>query len=147
MDAMVIVERACDDIMRKHGPGHTECFYEKLLSHHLYEKCVPFLTQVDCYIQEGSTQVQVGRIDMEVCHHTILEFKVGACVRQQDMAQLDKYVRAREAMGASLKCAAVVCFRSDGAVEVCKRNLLQAVQDGVVPPAHAAVAAPAPHQE
>ena len=54
---MALVREACDSIMREHGPGHTECVYEKLLSHWFYERCVPFMTQVDCFIQKDEAQV------------------------------------------------------------------------------------------
>lgn len=118
VDVMQIVESASNEIMREHASGHTECVYEKLLSHYFYERCIPFLTQVDCFIQRNNTQVHVGRIDMEVAHNTILELKVGAAVRQQDVAQLMKYVRAKRECGMRVKNAAVVCFRTDGRVEI-----------------------------
>lgn len=57
LDVMALVREACDSIMREHGPGHTECVYEKLLSHWFYERCVPFMTQVDCFIQKDEAQV------------------------------------------------------------------------------------------
>lgn len=55
---------------------------------------------------------------MEVAHNTILELKVGACVRQQDVNQLMKYVNAKRACGLYVKHAAVVCFRVDHTVEI-----------------------------
>lgn len=55
---------------------------------------------------------------MEVAHCAILELKVGACVRPQDVTQLVKYVTARRAGGMRVKCAAVVCFCANGTVEV-----------------------------
>ena len=63
-------------------------------------------------------QVHVGRIDMEVAHSAILELKVGASVRPQDVTQLLKYVNARRAVGMSVRKAAVVCFCGAGHVEV-----------------------------
>jgi hypothetical protein len=57
LDVMSLVREASDSIMREHGPGHTECVYEKLLSHWFYERCVPFMTQVDCFIQKDEAQV------------------------------------------------------------------------------------------
>jgi hypothetical protein len=54
---MDIVQDACNEIMREHSTGHTECVYEKLLSQYFYERCIPFLTQVDCFIQKNDTQV------------------------------------------------------------------------------------------
>jgi len=119
-NVMDTIEKGCDLIMKEHGTGHTEAFYEKALSHYLYELCIPFLTQVDCFVQKSSAQIHVGRIDMEVSHSTILEFKVGTNVRPQDLTQLQKYIRARQACGIEIKCAAVICFRTDGKVEVCK---------------------------
>jgi GxxExxY protein len=113
-----LIRAACEDIIRDHPTGHTECFYEKLLSQYLYEQCIPFLTQVDCFIQRGNTQVLVGRIDMEVAHSTILELKVGVRVRQADIDQLMKYVRAKQACGMTLRNAAVICFRTDNHVEI-----------------------------
>jgi len=76
------------------------------------------MTQVDCFIQKGNTQVHVGRIDMELAHSALLELKVGACVRQQDVNQLMKYVNAKRACGLQVKHAAVICFRQDGQVEI-----------------------------
>lgn len=113
-----LVRAACDDIIRDHPAGHTEAFYEKLLSQYFYEQCIPFLTQVDCFIQRGNTQVHVGRIDMEVAHNTLLELKVGTRVRQADVDQLMKYVRAKQACGMALRNATVVCFRTDNRVEI-----------------------------
>ena len=55
---------------------------------------------------------------MEVAHNTILELKVGACVRQQDVNQLMKYVNAKRACGLTVKHAGVVCFRQDHSVEI-----------------------------
>jgi hypothetical protein len=63
-------------------------------------------------------QVHVGRIDMEVAHCAILELKVGASVRPQDVTQLLKYVNARQAVGMRVRRAAVVCFCAAGHVEV-----------------------------
>jgi hypothetical protein len=63
-------------------------------------------------------QVHVGRIDMEVAHSAILELKVGASVRPQDVTQLLKYVNARRAGGMQVRRAAVVCFCAAGHVEV-----------------------------
>jgi GxxExxY protein len=118
LDVMDVVSRACAEIMHEHGPGHTECVYEKLLSQYLYEKCVPFLTQVDCFIQKSDTQVHVGRIDMEIAHNTIIELKVGVKVRPQDIEQLRKYVHAKRACGMNIRNAAVVCFTTSKKVEI-----------------------------
>jgi len=115
---MPVLQAACDEIIRDHPAGHTECFYEKLLSQYLYEQCVPFLTQVDCFIQRGNTQVHVGRIDMEIAHNTIVELKVGTRVRKADVDQLMKYVRAKQACGMALHDAAVICFRTDNTIEI-----------------------------
>jgi GxxExxY protein len=115
---MEFVQQACREIMLEHCTGHTECVYEKLLSQYFYERCIPFLTQVDCFIQKNDTQIHVGRIDMEVAHSTILELKVGAGIRPQDINQLMKYVRARQASGMKLKNAAVLCFKTDNTVEI-----------------------------
>ncbi len=116
-DVMSVLREICNTIMEEHRTGNTECFYEKLIGQHLYERCIPFLTQVDCFVQQGSTQVHVGRIDMEIAHNTIIELKIGQKVRQADVDQLLKYVRAKKACGMNLKNAAVVCFRADNTVE------------------------------
>ncbi len=55
---------------------------------------------------------------MEVAHSAILELKVGAGVRPQDVSQLMKYVRAKQACGMKVKHAAVICFRTDNTVEI-----------------------------
>lgn len=118
IDVMKIIENATNEIMQEHASGHTECVYEKLLSQYLYERCIPFLTQVDCFIKKNNTHINVGRIDMEIAHNTILELKVGAGVKQQDISQLMKYVRAKRECGMRVKNAAVVCFRTDNQVEI-----------------------------
>ncbi len=115
---MSILRDACDEIMKEHHSGHTECVYEKLLSQYFYERCIPFMTQVDCFIQTSSTQVYVGRLDIEIAHSTIVELKVGPRVKQADIDQLMKYVRAKQACGMKLRNAAVVCFRTDNTVEI-----------------------------
>ncbi len=117
-DVMGVLREICDAIMRDHHSGQTECFYEKMIGQYLYERCIPFMTQVDCFIQQGCTQVLVGRIDMEIAHNTLIELKVGPRARQADIDQLMKYVRAKRACGMNLKNAAVVCFRTDGTVEI-----------------------------
>jgi len=60
---------------------------------------------------------------MEIAHNTILELKVGASVKQQDITQLMKYVNAKRACGMRLKHAAVVCFRADHTVEIVEVHL------------------------
>ena len=117
-DVMSMLREICDIIMREHHTGQTECVYEKLIGQHLYERCIPFLTQVDCFIQQSSTQIYVGRLDMEIAHTTIIELKIGPKVRQADIDQLMKYVNAKKACGMNLKNAAVVCFRTDNTVEI-----------------------------
>lgn len=117
-DVKSIVGTACKSIMNEHSVGHTECVYEKLLAQYFYERCIPYMTQVDCFIQKGNTQVHIGRIDIEVAHSTILELKVGAGVKQQDVNQLMKYVNAKKACGLLVKNAAVICFRQDNQVEI-----------------------------
>jgi GxxExxY protein len=120
---MEIIREACDEIMKEHSTGHTECVYEKLLSQYLYERCIPFMTQVDCFVQKGDTHVHVGRIDMEVAHTTILELKVGTAVKLQDLNQVMKYVKAKRKSGMDVQNAAVVCFRTDNTVEIKRLKL------------------------
>lgn len=117
-DIMHVVRVACKEIMETHKSRQTECFYEKMLACHLYERGIPYMTQVDCFVQRGTTQVLVGRLDMEIAHNTILELKVAPRVTPADEAQLMKYVRAKRACGMKLEHAAVVCFRDDGEVEI-----------------------------
>jgi hypothetical protein len=117
-DVMSVMREICDTIMDEHRTGNTECFYEKLIGQHLYERCIPFLTQVDCFIQKGSTQVLVGRIDMEIAFNTLIELKVGPKIRQVDIDQLMKYVKAKQACGMRLKNAAVICFCTDNTVQI-----------------------------
>jgi len=106
--------------MAVHRERQTECFYEKMLACYLYERGIPYMTQVDCFVQQGTTQVHVGRLDMEIAQSVILELKVAPRVTPGDRAQLMKYVRAKRACGMRLERAAVVCFRDDGAVEICE---------------------------
>jgi GxxExxY protein len=117
-DIMYVVRAACAEIMDTHKCRQTECFYEKMLACHLYERGIPYMTQVDCFVQRGTTQVLVGRLDMEIAHNTIIELKVAPKVTAADEAQLMKYVRAKQACGMRLEHAAVVCFRDDGTVEI-----------------------------
>ncbi len=122
-DIMYVVRSACNEIMETHKCRQTESFYEKMLACHLYERGIPYMTQVDCFVQRGTTQILVGRLDMEIAHNTILELKVAPRVTAADEAQLLKYVRAKQACGMRLEHAAVVCFRDDGAVEIREADL------------------------
>ena len=122
-DIMHVVRLACREIMETHKCRQTECFYEKMLACHLYERGIPYMTQVDCFVQRGTTQILVGRLDMEIAHNTIIELKVAPRVTQADEAQLMKYVRAKRACGMRLEHAAVVCFRDDGVVEIREADL------------------------
>lgn len=122
-DIMYVVQKACKEIMDTHKSRQTESFYEKMLSCHLYERGIPYMTQVDCFIQRGSTQVLVGRLDMEIAHNTIIELKVAPKITSADKAQLMKYVRAKQACGMKIQHAAVVCFRDDGDVEIAEACL------------------------
>jgi GxxExxY protein len=122
-DIMHVVRVACKEIMETHRSRQTECFYEKMLACHLYERGIPYMTQVDCFVQRGTTQILVGRLDMEIAHNTIIELKVAPKVTAADQAQLMKYVRAKLACGMKLEHAAVVCFRDDGAVEIMEARL------------------------
>ena len=122
-DIMHVVRAACREIMETHKCRQTECFYEKMLACHLYERGIPYMTQVDCFVQRGTTQILVGRLDMEIAHNTIIELKVAPRVTPADEAQLMKYVRAKRACGMRLEHAAVVCFRDDGAVEIREADL------------------------
>lgn len=74
-------------------------------------------------MQSGTTQVLVGRLDMEIAHSVILELKVAPRVTPADRAQLMKYVRAKRACGMQIEHAAVVCFREDETVEICEADL------------------------
>jgi len=117
-DVMQTLRMACGEIMEEHSTGHTECFYEKMISQYLYERNIPFITQVDCFVQTASAQVLVGRIDMEVDHTTLVELKVGPRVRRADLQQLMKYVRAKRVSGMmEIQQAVVICFRTDGRVQ------------------------------
>ena len=122
-DIMHVVRIASKEIMETHKSRQTECFYEKMLACHLYERGIPYMTQVDCFVQRGTTQILVGRLDMEIAHNTILELKVAPRVTAADHAQLMKYVRAKRGCGMKLEHAAVVCFRDDGTVEILEARL------------------------
>lgn len=45
-DVMKVVLEASAEIIQTHRGGQTEAFYEKMLSSHLYDKHIPFMTQV-----------------------------------------------------------------------------------------------------
>ena len=121
-DIMHVVKKAAKEIMETHKCRQTENFYEKMMSCHLYERGIPYMTQVDCFVQRGVTQIHVGRLDMEIAHNTILELKVGPRILPVDELQLMKYVRAKVACGMKLEHAAVVCFRDDNEVEIAELN-------------------------
>jgi hypothetical protein len=55
---------------------------------------------------------------MEIAYNTLVELKIGPKVRQADIDQLMKYVRAKQACGMNLKNALVICFRTDNTVEI-----------------------------
>jgi len=122
-DIMYVVRAAAKEIMETHKSRQTECFYEKMLACYLYERGIPYMTQVDCFVQRGTTQILVGRLDMEIAHNTILELKVAPRITPMDEAQLMKYVRAKQACGMKLEHAAVVCFRDDASVEILEVDL------------------------
>lgn len=107
---MKLIQRLCVEIIKEYPIGHTECFYEKVLSQYLYERSIPCITQVDCFVQRKYSQVMVGRIDMEVAHTVLLELKVAPQIKQADKDQLWKYIRAKKACGMQLEHAAVICF-------------------------------------
>ena len=130
-DIMQVVRTASKEIMETHKSRQTECFYEKMLACHLYERGIPYMTQVDCFVQRGTTQILVGRLDMEIAHNTIIELKVAPRVTAADHAQLMKYVRAKRACGMKLEHAAVVCFRDDGNVEILEARLGPSVVETV----------------
>ena len=122
-DIMHVVRLATKEIMETHRCRQTESFYEKMLACHLYERGIPYMTQVDCFVQRGSTQIMVGRLDMEIAQNTIIELKVAPRITPADEAQLMKYVRAKRLCGMKLEHAAVVCFRDDGTVEILEVDL------------------------
>ncbi len=122
-DIMCVVRNACKEIMDTHSTRQTESFYEKMLACHLYERGIPYMTQVDCFVQRGTTQVLVGRLDMEIAGNTIIELKVAPRATPGDHAQLMKYVRAKLACGMKIEHAAVVCFREDGRVEIVEADI------------------------
>ncbi len=107
---MRLIRKLCMEIVKEYPIGHTECFYEKVLSQYLYERSIPCITQVDCFVQRPLSQVMVGRIDMEVAHTVLLELKVAPQIKQTDKDQLWKYIRAKKASGVRLEHAAVICF-------------------------------------
>ena len=127
-DIMHVVRAACKEIIETHKSRQTECFYRKMLACHLYERGIPYMTQVDCFVQRGTTQVLVGRLDIEIAHNTIIELKVAPRITAGDEAQLMKYVRAKRACGMRLEHAAVVCFRDDGSVEI-REVVLEVMED------------------
>jgi GxxExxY protein len=107
---MRLIKKLCTEIVKEYPIGHTECFYEKVLSQYLYERSIPCITQVDCFVQRPLSQVMVGRIDMEVAHTVLLELKVAPHIKQADKDQLWKYIKAKKASGVHLEHAAVICF-------------------------------------
>lgn len=113
----------CSEIMHRHGAGQTEHFYSRMLQCWLYEKRIPFLTESECFtVSEGGTPVLIGRIDIEVDHHILLELKIGPKLSDKHERQLLKYVASRQ----GVTDAAVVCFRDDGVVQA--RHLKFGVQ-------------------
>ena len=45
-DIMWVVRRGCEEIMERHRARQTESFYEKMLACYLYERGIPYMTQV-----------------------------------------------------------------------------------------------------
>ena len=45
-DIMWVVRRGCQEIMELHKGRQTEAFYEKMLACYLYERGIPYMTQV-----------------------------------------------------------------------------------------------------
>ena len=62
---------------------------------------------------------------MEIAHNTIVELKVGPRIKQPDIDQLMKYVRAKQACGMALHNAAVICFCTDNTIDIFKVDCRQ----------------------
>ena len=118
ISTMDIITRGCQHIMQRHKSGQTEAFYQRMLEIHLYHSGVPCLKEVECFAMAGAVPVLVGRIDLEVDHHTILELKVAPKVLPRHVAQLMKYVRSRQASGMNVQNAAVICFNDRDGFEM-----------------------------
>ena len=116
---MKTIAEGCQHIIETHRGGQTEHFYAQMLACYLYERDIPFLTEGQCFtFSARGTPVLVGRIDMEVAHTTILEFKVGPKIVDKNVDQLMRYVKARQQTGMDVRDAAVICFRDDHTVEI-----------------------------
>ena len=115
-DIMKLISKLCNEIVQEYPSGHTECFYEKVLSQYLYERSIPCITQVDCFVQRKFSQILVGRIDMEVAHTVLLELKVAPKIKQADMDQLWKYIRAKKTHGMQLEHGPCNAWKSNGHV-------------------------------
>ena len=116
---MQTIIQGCQHIMDTHRGGQTEHFYGQMLACYLYDRDIPFLMEGQCFtFGTRGTPVLVGRIDMEVAHSIILEFKVGPRVTDKNVEQLMRYVKARQQTGMDVKDAAVICVRDDHTVEV-----------------------------
>ncbi len=55
---MWVVRRGCQEIMELHKGRQTEAFYEKMLACYLYERGIPYMTQVDSPILERSWDIK-----------------------------------------------------------------------------------------
>jgi GxxExxY protein len=118
-DIIRVIQQGCQSIITKYGSGNTEAFYQRMLLLYLYERNIPSVAEIDCFVLNSDrTPVLVGRIDIEVQHDTILEIKVAASITDKHLQQLRKYVNARIETGMMVRHAAVVCFTEKEHVDI-----------------------------
>lgn len=118
-DIMQVIQQGCQQIIMKYGSGNTEAFYQRMLLLYLYERSIPSVAEIDCFVLNSDrTPVLVGRIDIEVQHDTILEIKVAPQITDKHLQQLRKYVNARLETGMNIRHAALVCFTDKEQVDI-----------------------------
>lgn len=91
-----------------------------MLGSYLYSQSIPFMTQVDCFTTFETTQILVGRLDMEIAHNTLIELKAAAKIMPADESQLRKYIMCKKESGMKVQHACIICFRNDHTVEILK---------------------------
>lgn len=57
---MWVVRRGCEEIMELHKSRQTECFYERMLACYLYERGIPYMTQVFFLLCGGVLKMHWG---------------------------------------------------------------------------------------
>ena len=120
---METIRKSSEMVMARHRSGGTEAMYRRALEVELYYRGICSLSEVDCYMMSGSVPICMGRLDLEVDRHIILELKVAPKITPKHKQQLQRYVRARMSTGMNVEGAAVICWTDRNTLEVYEMDI------------------------